>query len=62
MKPPIATLRLDVHIISIYIDGLINVGLTLDEYVEHVIASKSFWTHWDLLSIQTNLYSYQNRK
>ena len=42
MKPPIATLRLDVHIISIYTDGLINVGLTLDEYVEHVIASKSF--------------------
>ena len=62
MKPPIATLRLDVHIISIYIDDLINVGLTLDEYVENVIALKSFWTHWGLLSIQTNLYSYQNRK
>ena len=42
MKPPIATLRLDVHIISIYIDDLINVGLTLDEYVENVIALKSF--------------------
>ena len=42
MKPPIATLRLDVHIISIYTDDLINVGLTLDEYVENVIALKSF--------------------
>ena len=30
MKPPIATLRLDGHIIPIYIDQLINVGLTLD--------------------------------
>ena len=38
-KPPIATLRLDVHIIAIYIDDLINVGLTFDERVVNVIAS-----------------------
>ena len=31
MKPPIATLRLDCHIIAIYIDDLINLGLTFDE-------------------------------
>ena len=30
MKPPIATLRLDGHIIAIYTDRLINVGLTFD--------------------------------
>ena len=30
MKPPIATLRLDGHIIAIYVDRLINVGLTFD--------------------------------
>ena len=39
MKPPIATLRLDGHIIAIYIDDLINVGLTFDECVENVITS-----------------------
>ena len=39
MKPPIATLRLDGHIITIYIDDLINVGLTFDECVENVIGS-----------------------
>ena len=38
-KPPIATLRLDVHIIAIYIDDLINVGLTFDQWVVNVIAS-----------------------
>ena len=38
MKPPIATLILDGHIIAIYIDDLINVGLTFDECVENVIA------------------------
>ena len=37
MKAPIATLRLDGHIIAIYIDGLINVGLTFDECVENLI-------------------------
>ena len=39
MKPPIATLRLDGHIIAIYIDDLINVALTFDECVENVITS-----------------------
>ena len=39
MKPPIATLRLDGHIITIYIDNLIYVGLIFDECVENVIAS-----------------------
>ena len=39
MKPPIATLRLDGHIIAIYIDDLINDGLTFDECVENVITS-----------------------
>ena len=39
MKLPIATLRLDGHIIATYIDDLINVGLTFDEFVENVIAS-----------------------
>ena len=39
MKPPIATLKLDGHTIAIYIDDLINVGLTFDECVENVIAS-----------------------
>ena len=39
MKPPIAILRLYGHIISIYIDDLINVGLTFDECVENVIGS-----------------------
>ena len=37
MKPPIA---LDGrHIIAIYIDDLINIGLTFDECVKNVIAS-----------------------
>ena len=39
MKPPKATLRLDGHIIAIYIDDLINVRLTFDECVENVITS-----------------------
>ena len=41
MKPliAIATLRLDCHIIAIYIDDLINVGLTFHECVENVIVS-----------------------
>ena len=39
MKPPIATLRLDGHIIATYIDDLINVGLIFDECVENVITS-----------------------
>ena len=39
MKPPTATLRLDGHIIAIYIDDLINVGLTFDECVKNVIIS-----------------------
>ena len=39
MKPPIATLKFDGHIIAIYNDDLINVGLTFDECVENVITS-----------------------
>ena len=39
MKPPIATLILDGHIIAIYIDDLINIGLTFDACVENIIAS-----------------------
>ena len=42
MKLPIATLRLDVHIIAIYIDDLINAGLGFDECVENVITSIKF--------------------
>ena len=38
-KPPIATIILDGHIIAIYIDDLINVGLIFDQCVENVIAS-----------------------
>ena len=38
-KPLIATLRLDGHIIAIYIDDLVNVGLTFDECIENVITS-----------------------
>ena len=38
MKPLISTLRLDGHT-GIYIDDLINVGLTFDECVENVITS-----------------------
>ena len=38
-KPPIATLRVDGHIISIHIDDLINVGFTFGECVDNVIAS-----------------------
>ena len=34
MKPPIATLRLDGHITLVYIDDLINIGLTFDESVK----------------------------
>ena len=43
MKPPIATLRLDGHIIAIYIDELINVGLTFDECIENVITIIKFF-------------------
>ena len=39
MKPPIAILILDGHIIAIYIDDLTNIGLAFDECVENVIAS-----------------------
>ena len=39
MEPPVATLRSDGHIIAIYIDDLINVGLTFYECVENVITS-----------------------
>ena len=38
MKSSIATVRLDGHIIAIYIDDLINVGLTFDECVKNAIA------------------------
>ena len=40
MKPiPIATLRLDGHIITTYIDELIIIGLTFDECVENLKAN-----------------------
>ena len=39
MKSPKCTLRLDGHIIVIYIDDLTNVGLTSDECVENVVIS-----------------------
>ena len=39
MKPPIATLRLDGHITLVYIDDLINIGLTFDESVKNVTTS-----------------------
>ena len=39
MKLPLATLRLGGHIIAIYIDDLINIGLTFDECVKNVITS-----------------------
>ena len=39
IKPPIATLRLDGHIIANYIDDLTNAELTYDECVENVITS-----------------------
>ena len=39
MKTSIATLRIDGHMIVIYIDDLINVGLTFDECVKNVTAS-----------------------
>ena len=32
---------------SCFIDDLIYVGLKFDECVENIIASKSFWIHWD---------------
>ena len=43
MKPLIATLRLDGRIVAIYIDDLINAGLTFDECVEKVITSKKIF-------------------
>ena len=39
MKLPKGTLSLYGHIISIYSDDLINIGLTLEECVETVLAS-----------------------
>ena len=39
MKPLIATLKLDGHIIAICINNLINNGLTFDECVENLITS-----------------------
>ena len=36
---PVATLRLDGHIIAIYIDDLINVGFIFDKCVENVVTS-----------------------
>ena len=39
MKPHIATLRLDGHIITIYIDDLLYLGLILDECVKNFITS-----------------------
>ena len=39
MKPSIGTSRLDGHIIVIYFDDLINVGLTFDECVKNFTAS-----------------------
>ena len=39
MKPSIGTSRLDGHIIVIYFDDLINVGLTFDECVKNLTAS-----------------------
>ena len=42
MKPPIATLRLYGHIIAIYIDDLINLGLIFDECLKNVITSMKF--------------------
>ena len=41
MKPPIATLRLDGHIIAIYVDDLINVELMFGECVKNNI-NKAF--------------------
>ena len=40
MKPPIATLRLDGPMIAIYMEDLINVGLTFDECVKNVTTFK----------------------
>ena len=39
MKPPIATLRVAGHIIAIYIDDLINVGLTYKECLHNIETS-----------------------
>ena len=39
MKPPIAILRVAGHIIAIYIDDLINVGLTYKECLDNIEAS-----------------------
>ena len=39
MKPPIATLKVAGHIIAIYIDDLINVGLTYKECLDNIEAS-----------------------
>ena len=39
MKPPKGTLSLYSHIISIYSDDLINIGLTLEECIKTVLAS-----------------------
>ena len=37
MKPPIATLRLNGHIIAVYINDLINIGFMFNECVKNVI-------------------------
>ena len=36
MKPPVAILRMKGHIITIYIDDLINLGHTFDEYCKNI--------------------------
>ena len=42
-KPPIATVRLDGHIIAIYIDNLISIALTLDECVDNMVIAAKLW-------------------
>ena len=56
MKPPKATLILQ------FIDDLINIRLSFDECVKNVITSIKLRNSLGLLSIQTNLYSYENEK
>ena len=46
MKPLIATLRLDCHIIAIYIDDLINVGLTFHECRKCHSINRAFKLAW----------------
>ena len=56
MKPPKDTLILQ------FIDDLINIRLTFDKCVKNVTTSIKLWNSLGLLSIQTNLYSYENKK